>query len=104
MRNLYTEDEVVICTYIARFGRKEFDENDIINITNRSLNSIKMKVQNIAAMLDETGIETSNQVSKLTGLPAGQTGRRTNWDVVVKLINLSENELRKKCIEILTNE
>lgn len=82
MRNLYTENEIIVCAYIARFGRDDFNESDIEKIANRSLSSIKMKVQNIAAMLDESGVKTSDQVSKLTDLPAGQTGRKTNWDVV----------------------
>ncbi len=102
MRNLYTESEIVVCTYIARFGRNDFTEEDIVKINNRSLSSIKMKVQNIASMIDEFGGKTSDQVSKLTGLPEGQTGRKTNWDVVKLYVNLPQNEHRKKCVEILT--
>jgi hypothetical protein len=60
-----------------------------------------MKVQNIAAMLDEEGYHSSNEVSKLTGLPAGEKGRRTNWDIVKQYIEMPKNEYHKKCIEIL---
>ena len=102
MRNLYTENEVVLCAYIARFGREDFTENDVAIFGNRSLSSVKMKVQNIAAMLYEAGFETSDQVSKLTGLPAGQTGRKTNWDIVKKYVNLQKADHRKKCIDILS--
>ena len=28
-RNLFTKDEITLCTYVARFGKREFDENDI---------------------------------------------------------------------------
>lgn len=59
MRNLYTEKEIVVCTYIARFGRNDFNENDIVKIKSRSLSSIKMKVQNIAAMIDEYLLTTA---------------------------------------------
>ena len=103
MRNLYTENEIVVCTYIARFGRDDFNEHDIVKIKSRSLSSIKMKVQNIAAMLDESGAQTSNEVPKLTGLPEGQSGRKTNWDIVKQYVNFPQNEHRKKCIDILNN-
>lgn len=103
MRNLYTEDEIIVCTYIARFGRYDFTEHDVVKITNRSLSSIKMKVQNIASMLDEAGAKTSDQVSKLTGLPTGQTGRKTNWGVVKQYLTLPKDEHRKRCIAIISN-
>ncbi|MDO8836726.1 MAG: hypothetical protein Q7V01_14090 [Vicinamibacterales bacterium] len=102
MRNLYTENEIVVCTYVARFGRDDFTENDVVKIKGRSLSSIKMKVQNIAAMLDEAGANTSDQVSKLTGLPVGQTGRKTNWDVVKQYKTLPKDEHQKRCISILS--
>lgn len=84
-RNLFTRDEVVLCTYIAIHGRGEFSEGVVQKITHRSLASILMKVQNIAAMLREEGYTCSPQISSLAGLPAGMTGRRTNWDVVKTL-------------------
>lgn len=103
VKNLYSENEIILCTYIARFGRNDFSEKDIVKIKNRSLDSIRMKVQNIAAMLNEAGVETSDQISKLTGLPAGQTGRKTNWSQVKQCLNLSHEEHKSKCINILEN-
>ncbi|WP_300462745.1 hypothetical protein [Desulfobacula sp.] len=103
MRNLFTEDEIVVCTYIARFGRENLTEDDVVRIKSRSLSSIKMKVQNIAAMLDEAGVDTSDQVSKLTGLPTGQTGRKTNWDVVKQYVILPKDEHRRRCNDILSD-
>ncbi len=82
-RNLFTKDEITLCTYIARFGKREFDENDIQKLKERSISSIKMKVQNIASMLDEKGFETNDKVSKLTGKPHGEKWRKTNWDIEV---------------------
>jgi hypothetical protein len=93
MRNPYTENEIIVCAYIARFGRNDFNEEDIVNLENRSLSSIRMKVQNIAAMLEEEGIKHSEEVSKLTGLPAGQKGRRTNSD-----LRTSRNLLRYQVV------
>ena len=62
-RNLFTKEEIILCTYISRFGKKEFDEENISKLKNRSVSSIKMKVQNIAAMLDEEGFVTNDNIS-----------------------------------------
>jgi hypothetical protein len=103
-RNLFTENEVVLCTYIARFDREQFNESDIHERCSRSKASIKLKVQNIAAMLDEEGYPYSSSVTPLTGLPHGETGRRTNWDVVSKLVQLSESAHHEKCLRIFDSE
>ena len=104
MRNLYTEDEIIVCSYIARFGRCDFDEGDVEKIKKRSLSSIKMKVQNIASMLEEEGFECSKEVSKLTGLPHGLKGRRTNWDIVKRYANMPKDKHREICVTILSSE
>jgi actin-related protein len=100
-RNLFTKDEITLCTYIARFGKREFDENDIQKLKERSISSIKMKVQNIASMLDENGFETDDNVSKLTGKPPGEKGRKTNWDIVSKLADLKKQDLLSLCQKII---
>ena len=100
-RNLYTKNEVILCTYVARFGRNEFDENDIHNFSNRSLASIKLKVQNIASMLSENGYETNKSVSKLTGKPPGKKGRTTNWEIVQNFVELTKSDFNQICNEIL---
>ena len=103
-RNLFTEDEIVLCTYIARFGRDKYDELAIHNRCSRSLDSIKMKVRNIAVMLDEEGYPFSSNVAPLSGRPHGETGRRTNWNVVSRLVQLSEAAHYAKCVRILGAE
>ncbi len=100
-RNLYTEDEIILCTYLARYGRDEFSEIEIHEKYNRSLNSIKMKVQNIAAMLDEEEITRYSDVRGLSGVTTGESGRRTNWEWVRRLIPLSKKELFLRCESIL---
>ena len=100
-RNLYSKDEVILCTYIARFGRNEIDENDIHNFKGRSLGSIKMKVQNIASMLFENGYEINDKVSQLTGKPPGKKGRTTNWDIVQNYVDLNKIIFFQICDEIL---
>ena len=42
-RNFYTKEEIILCTYIARFGRENFNENDIHRLNERSVSSIKME-------------------------------------------------------------
>ena len=100
-RNLFTKEEITLCTYIARFGKREFDENDIQKLKERSVSSIKMKVQNIASMLDEEGFETNDNVSKLTGKPSGEKGRKTNWDIVSELTDLKKQDLLSLCQRII---
>ena len=100
-RNLYTEDEIILCTYLARYGHDDFTEIESHKKYNRSLNSIKMKVQNIAAMLDEEEITRYSDVRGLSGVTTGKSGRRTNWEWVKKLIPLSKEELLTKCKSIL---
>lgn len=103
-RNLYTHDEIVLCTYIARFGKNDFDENDIHKLKNRSVASIKMKIQNIASMLNEEGFPTDSTIPKLTGKPAGEKGRRTNWEVVSKLTTTEKEKFLQQCFEILSED
>lgn len=56
--HLYTEDEVILCTYAEMYSVNDFGGiNKIQSLQNRSLDSIKMKIMNIASMLDENKIE-----------------------------------------------
>ena len=96
-RRLDTEGEIILCTFIARFGREKFNESDIASLEGRSVDSIRMKVQNIASMLSEEGYSHSQKVSALTGLPEGETGRRTNWSTVSRLVDLDQADLAAKC-------
>lgn len=97
-RKLYTENEIILCTYSAIYDADDFGGIfEIGKLTNRSTDSIKMKIQNIAAMLDEAGIQRFNRVPKLTGLSTGQSGRKTNWDIVKNIHKLPKGEFLRKC-------
>jgi len=100
-KNLYTKDEIILCTYLAIYGYNEFSEIDIHKKYNRSLNSIRMKVKNIAAMLDEEGITRYSNIRGLSGVSAGENGRRTNWNWVEESIPFSKRELFSKCESFL---
>ena len=97
MRKPFTKGEIVVCTYIARFGHGVFDEKSVTRLENRSESSVKMKVQNIAAMLKEEGYGYSPEVSPLSGVTTGEKGRRTNWDMVSSLVDLEKTDLKAKC-------
>ena len=102
MANLYTEEEVMMCTYIALYGRKNFTEKDICEFSKkREEGSMKMKLRNICTMLEEMGILLSIKYSKLSGLPKGQSGRDTNWEWVKKYLpdKINQQELLKKCLQ-----
>jgi hypothetical protein len=100
-RNLYTKEEVLLCTYIARFGKNEFNEFDVYKQSKRSISSIKMKIQNIASMLFEEGFETNSGIPKLSGKASGEKGRRTNWDIVVNYTDISKQEFLIICESII---
>ena len=76
-------------------------ERRIAALTNRSPASIQMKIQNIAAMLDQAGIRRESVVSPLTGLPHGQSGRMTNWEWVEPLTRVDRKALLERCHRII---
>ena len=101
---LYTKEEVILCTYAEMYDADDFGGiNQIHLLHNRSLSSIKMKIMNIASMLDENGIKrfNYNRVPPLTGLTTGKRGRRTNWDIVSTLYCIDKNEFLLKCKSII---
>jgi hypothetical protein len=103
-RNSYTEDEVKLCTYAALYDEIEFGSVDTIHeLTGRSKSSIKMKIQNIAAILDEEGIKRNKRVSALSGMPPGADGRRTNWVTIEPLTRLTRDDFRSMCRKIVDN-
>jgi hypothetical protein len=79
--------------------------DEIYSLQHRSISSIKMKIMNIASMLDENGIKrfNYNRVPPLTGLTTGESGRRTNWDIVETIYSLPKEEFLKKCKIIIGN-
>ena len=100
-RNLYTENEIILCTYLALYDTNAFSGTEIHNKFSRPESSIKMKIQNIAAMLDEEEIKRYSSIKGLSGVTTGEKGRRTNWDWVEKIIHYSKDELFSKCEAIL---
>ena len=93
----YTKEEIVLCTYNARFGYQEIDFEEIGKLQERSIASIKMKIQNIAWMLNEKGYDHHSSVPRLSGMPAGKKGRLTNWDIVELLIGLNKDNFWNIC-------
>lgn len=103
-RNLFTRDEIILCTYAVLYGDRDLGGIEAIqSLTNRSSGSIRMKIQNIAAMLDDAGIRRFSTVSPLTGLPPGQRGRSTNWEVVEPLTRRSRSDLLGDCRAVLAS-
>jgi len=100
-RNLFTEKEIVLCTYLAIYETNTFIVTDINKICNRPVSSIKMKIQNIAAMLDEENITRYSTVKGLSGVTSGAKGRRTNWNWIEVLLDLSQANLLSQCETIL---
>jgi hypothetical protein len=100
----YTHEEVTLCAYAALFDERDFGGFEPIRrISNRPLQSVKDKVLNIAAMLDEEGIPRQKKVATLSGLPTGRKGRRTNWNWVQPLALLPQNQLLDLCRRIVNH-
>ena len=103
-RNLYNDEEVTLCTYVAMY-----DENDlggrqaICAQTGRSASSISMKIRNIVSTLDKKGIRHLSSSSGLTGRTTGDEARETNWDVIESLTKMSRQDLLRRCAAILGN-
>jgi hypothetical protein len=104
LKNYYTENEIVLCTYIAMHGRTLLNEQKIASFGRRSKDSVKMKVQNIAAMLDEKGVLRCSDIPALSGKPLGENGRETDWGVVESLVEFTKKELLARCAEILRTQ
>lgn len=103
-RNRNTPQELTLCTYAALYDARDFgDIEAIFSLGFRSLDSIKMKIQNIAAMFDEEGIGRDSPVKGLSGKPHGEAGRRTDWDFVSKYVKISRSEHLAECIALLHN-
>ena len=103
-REKYTEDEIVLCTYAAMYNADDFGGIEKIHkLKDRSKASIEMKIKNIASMLDEENVKRHNydNISPLTGLTTGKSGRRTNWNIVEKLHPLYQNDFLNTCKKIV---
>jgi predicted HNH restriction endonuclease len=97
-RKSFTRDEIVLCIYAARHDIADIGGIDAIHaLRSRSRSSIRMKVQNIVAMCDEVGISRSTDQHALTGLPTGETGRRTNWQELSEYRNVSQADHLQEC-------
>lgn len=100
-KNYYTEQEVVLCAYIALYSSGLLSEKKIANFGSRSEGSVKMKIQNIAAMLDEKGIARNPAVKALSGMPPGESGRATDWSILEKLLSVGKENHWTQCKGIL---
>ena len=100
IRRRYSSKEIVLCTYIARFGRADFDETDINKLTGRTVDSLKRKIRNIAFMLDKDGFATSDEVAKAP-VSATRTNLRSKRGVVQMYAVVKQEEFLATCNELL---
>ena len=94
-RKRYTENEIILCAYIARFGRSFINEETISSLFDRPAGSVRMKVQNIARMLSEEGYRYSQEVSPWGG------GHRTDWHIVQPYADLEEPDFTARVKKML---
>jgi hypothetical protein len=101
-RNLFTKDELVLCTYAAIYDVADLGGCELISErTSRSSSSISMKIRNIAATLDTKGYMRQSTSSGLSGRTTGESARDTAWEIIQPLTLLSQDALLEKCQNIL---
>ena len=104
-RSPFTREELVLCIYAAIYDIADIGGLDAIHMMkSRSRSSIRMKIQNLVSMCDEQGVPRFSDEHPLTGLPAGETGRRTNWDLVSEYSRVSRSEHLQECNRILRDQ
>lgn len=93
-----------VCTYAALHDLDEIGGVAAIqSLTGRSTASIRMKIQNIAAMAYEENIPHNPRISRLTGATTGEPARRTHWDQIQGHARKSRERLRDQCWKILAD-
>lgn len=101
-RNAYERDEIVLCAYAAIYDLDEIGGiNAIHSLRSRSRSSIRMKIKNIVAMCDEVGRHRNPNQKPLSGRPPGESGRRTDWDLISQYFEVPRDEHLKECQSIL---
>lgn len=94
----YERREVIVCAFVAMYGAEDLGGIERLAMPlNRDAGSLRMKAQNIAAMLEAHGLPHSLQVSPLTGKKRGEGVRGTDWDVVEPFTRLRKDEHLAVC-------
>ena len=93
---LYTESEIVLCTFFAIYGNDLFEMEAISKLENRSMGSIAMKIEGIAAMLEEY------EVPLYSGITPSRHCGVTNYGLVKELAKLDKLSFQAKCQPILS--
>jgi hypothetical protein len=99
----FTDDEYVLCTYAALYGAEDLGGVAAMNLNSHPGSSIKDKVRNIAADLDGKKIKRCPAWSVLTGTTTGSGPRYTAWNKVEPLTRLSQEDLLRRCRNILSH-
>ncbi len=100
MRLAYTENEIILCTYIALYGKGLLIEKKIAKYGHRPEDAVKRKIKNIAAILHEKGIPRCRNIIPATGI----FNRKTDWAIIKSLVVIEKKQLLRKCKKILTTQ
>ena len=102
IRKIFTRNEISLCIYAALYDITDIGGIDsICFLESRSPASIKMKIQNIIAMCDETGINGCRFLTGLSGRPPGEFGRQTNLNELLHYVKVDREQHRKECLGIV---
>ena len=98
----FTPEEVTLCAYIAMYDGYEFGGDKAVHyLAHRSLQSIKMRIRNIVAALDEDNVQRSANITPHKGASGNGLARRTDWHIISNLVNLPRSQFLTECRRIL---
>jgi predicted HNH restriction endonuclease len=106
----FSDQEITILTFVAKFGIHEFPDisslkklyKHLSDSFGRSAGSVRMKILNIASMMDDRGVARETEFAGLTGVSEGKKPRTTDWDRVENILRIPKQELLQECILILS--
>jgi len=102
-KDRYSREEVIVLSYLARYGNSSTNMESIIFNTvqvirsskgfePRPVNHIRMKLRNITSLLKNHGVEYNRKFTPLSGVKLGCPARLTDWNVVNACLGLEQAE------------
>lgn len=89
----YERDEIIACAYVAMYGAADLGGIEAVAAAvHRDIGSLKLKIRNVAAMLDAHGLPRDPSIRPLTGRTSGGEPRETDWPIVQPFTRLTLQE------------
>lgn len=94
----FERQEVIVCAYVAMYGDEDLGGlARAAESLNRDAGSLRLKVQNIVAMLDVRGLPRNPTTRPLAGRTTGRPPHDTDWVVIEPFTRILRNEHLAVC-------